>query len=163
VAIPTNGNCHFAANEGLVSKDIGSLPTQDNFNNSTQGYTSLSPAYGYQQANLNDVTDAQGAVYAAINVSDNMATTIRSDTVLRPTIYTIGLSGDGAVDQYPDPLLLMKMANDPNLAGQAAPGPTFYQQQVNQPHGAFANAPDASQLAAAFDTIARQIAIRLAQ
>ncbi|MGA2135621.1 MAG: vWA domain-containing protein [Bryobacteraceae bacterium] len=163
VPIPNDAGCYFATNEGLVSKDIGSLPTADLYGNSTQGYTAVSPAYSYQPANLSDVTDAQGAVYAAINTSDNQATAIRSDTTLKPTIYTIGLSGDGAVDQYPDPLLLMKMANDPNLQGQAAPGPAFYTEQAGQPRGAFANAPDASQLAEAFDTIARQIAIRLSQ
>jgi hypothetical protein len=102
-------------------------------------------------------------VYAAINASDNQATTIRKDTTLRPYIYTIGLSGDGAVDQYPDPLLLMKMANDPNLASNGSAGLAFYNAQRGQPQGLFANAPDASQLAVAFDTIARQISIRLAQ
>ena len=163
VPIPNDAGCFFATNEGLVSKDIGSLPTTDYYGNSTQGYTAQSPAYNYQAANLKDVTDAQGAVYAAINTTDNEATAIRTDSTLKPTIYTIGLSGDGAVDQYPDPLLLMKMANDPNLAGQAAPGPSFYTAQLGQPQGAFANAPTAAQLAEAFDTIARQISIRLAQ
>jgi Flp pilus assembly protein TadG len=161
--ISNDGGCNFAGGEGLVQFDIASLPPQDIFQNSTQGYTVQSPAYSYQAANLNDVTNAQGAVYAAINTADNQATTIRTDNTLKPTIYTIGLQGDGAVDQYPDPLLLMKMANDPNLAGQASPGPTFYSNQAGQPQGLFANAPDASQLAMAFDTIARQISIRLSQ
>jgi hypothetical protein len=67
------------------------------------------------------------------------------------------------VDQYPDPLLLMKMANDPNLAGMSGAGQTFYNQQIGQPQGLFANAPDATQLALAFDTIARQISVRLSQ
>jgi len=163
VVIPNDGGCHFAANLGLVSSDIASLPTADYFGNSTQGYTALSPAYRFAPANLADVSDAQGAVYAAINAADNQATAIRSDATLRPTIYTIGLSGDGALDQNPDGLLLMKMANDPNLAGQAAPGPSFYRSQSGQPQGAYANAPSAAQLAQAFDTIARQIAVRLSQ
>jgi hypothetical protein len=146
-----------------VSQDIGSLPTQDYFGNATQGpYTVESPSYG-SAANLGDVTDAQGIVYAAINAVDNQSNTIRTNATLKPTIYTIGLSGDGAVDQYPDPLLLMKMANDPNMAAVSAAGQTFYNQQIGQPQGLFANAPDASQLAVAFDTIARQISVRLSQ
>ncbi len=163
VPLPSGVGCHFFTNEGAVSQDISSLPSTDTYGNSTLGtYTALSPAYG-QNADLNDVTDAQGAVYAAINASDNQATTIRRNTTLRPYIYTIGLSGDGAVDQYPDPLLLMKMANDPNLASNGSAGLAFYNAQRGQPQGLFANAPDASQLAVAFDTIARQISIRLAQ
>jgi hypothetical protein len=57
----------------------------------------------------------------------------------------------------------MKMANDPNLAGIAGAGQTFYNQQIGQPQGLNVNAPDATQLAMAFDTIARQISIRLSQ
>lgn len=164
VPIPTGVGCYFYQyNEGYVSSDIAKLPSQDFYANATAGpYTVESPTYA-QAANLNDVTDAQGAVYAAINTSDNMANTIRANTTLKPYIYTIGLSGDGAVDQYPDPLLLMKMANDPNLAGMSGAGQTFYNQQVGQPQGLFANAPDATQLALAFDTIARQISVRLSQ
>jgi Flp pilus assembly protein TadG len=169
VILPTGSGCHFwlplgsYANMGYVSQDVASLPTADYFGNSTQGnYTIESPSYG-SAANLNDVTDAQGAVYAAINAVDNQANTIRTNATLKPYIYTIGLSGDGAVDQYPDPLLLMKMANDPNLAGISGAGQTFYNQQIGQPQGLNVNAPDATQLALAFDTIARQISIRLSQ
>jgi len=163
VPIPTGSGCHFYSNEGNVSQDISQLPSSDYFGNSTTGnYTVASSAYG-QAANLNDVTDAQGAVYAAINAADNQATAIRTNATLKPYIYTIGLSGDGAVDQYPDPLLLMKMANDPNLAGQTGAGATFYTQQLGQPQGLNINAPDATQLAMAFDTIARQISVRLSQ
>jgi hypothetical protein len=58
---------------------------------------------------------------------------------------------------------LQKIANDPALAGDTGVGLTFYQSQINQPHGYFAVAPDASQLAVAFDSIAMQISIRLSQ
>jgi Flp pilus assembly protein TadG len=162
-SIPTGVGCSFYGNEWAVSSDIASLPTQDYFGNATQGpYTVESPSYG-SAANLNDVTDAQGVVYAAINAVDNQSNVIRTDPILKPYIYTIGLSGDGAVDQYPDPLLLMKMANDPNLAGIAGAGQTFYNQQIGQPQGLNINAPDATQLAMAFDIIARQISVRLSQ
>lgn len=163
VPIPTGGGCHFYTNEWAVSSDIKALPTQDYFANSTTGpYTLENPTYG-QVANLTDVTDAQGVVYSSINAADNQATAIRTNATLKPTIYTIGLSGDGAVDQQPDPLLLMKMANDPYMATVSTTGMMFYNQQIGQPQGMFANAPDASQLGVAFDTIARAITIRLSQ
>ncbi len=69
ITIANDAGCNFASYEGNVSQDIASLPTQDIFQNSTQGYTVQSPAYNYQAANLSDVTNAQGAVYAAINAS----------------------------------------------------------------------------------------------
>jgi len=161
--IPSGSACHFYTNEWDVSADIAKLPSQDYFGNGTAGpYTQESPSYG-AAANLTDVKDAQGVVYSAINAADNQANTIRTNTTLKPTIYTIGLSGDGAVDQQPDPLLLMKMANDPNLASISTTGQMFYNQQLGQPQGMFANAPDASQLGVAFDTIARQISLRLSR
>ena len=163
VHIANDTGCNFANDEWTAYEDLKSLPTADVWNNATEGpYTSESPTYG-APANLTELQTAQGAVYAAINTSDNMATAIRKDVTLKPTIYTIGLSGDGAMDQQPDPLLLMKMANDPNMAGVNSTGLMFYNQQVSQPQGMFANAPDASQLAVAFDTIARQISIRLSR
>jgi Mg-chelatase subunit ChlD len=163
VAISNDTGCVFAGNEWKAYEDLTQLPSTDYFGNSTVGnYTVQSPSYG-SATNLNDLQNAQGAVYAAINAADNQATAIRTNAVLKPTIYTIGLAGDGAVDQQPDPLLLMKMANDPNMVGVNSTGLSFYNQQLGQPQGLFANAPDASQLAVAFDTIARQISIRLSQ
>ena len=56
------------------------------------------------------------------------------------------------------------MANDPSMEND--PDPTaqmFFQQQKGQPKGFFADAPDPSQLFAAFNTIATQIVIRLSR
>jgi hypothetical protein len=102
-------------------------------------------------------------VIASTNAVDNEATQVRTDPNLHPYIYTIALMGNGPPDDMPDTLLLQKIANDPNLAADTGVGLTFYQMQINQPHGYFAIAPDASQLAVAFDTIAAQISIRLSQ
>jgi hypothetical protein len=60
-------------------------------------------------------------------------------------IYTIGL-GNGA-----DQDLLREIANDPS-------SPTF---DPNQPAGAFTYAPTAADLQSVFETVARQILVRL--
>ena len=49
--------------------------------------------------------------------------------------------GNGPVDDMPDTLLLQKIANDPNTGRDTGAGLTFYQQQINQPHGYFADGP----------------------
>ena len=64
----------------------------------------------------------------------------------------------------PDTLILRKLANDPSMENDPdATARTFYQQQKTQPKGYFADAPDPSQLFAAFSTIATQIVIRLSR
>jgi hypothetical protein len=88
---------------------------------------------------------------------------IRNLAALKPMIYTIGLNTDPTGSDVPDEQLLMKIANDSALATAPGAGPTFYAQQLNQPRGIYVNAPDATQLQAAFDTIATHIVVRLAR
>ena len=60
--------------------------------------------------------------------------------------------------------MLRKLANDPTMQNDAdATARLYFQQQVGQPTGYFADAPDPSQIFAAFDTIATQIVVRLAR
>ena len=150
-----------------VRQDIPNLPTQDYYGNSTEGpYSQLNSATWPYTTPFNPVgavSVPQQIVIASTNAVDNEATKVRSNTNLHPYIYAIALMGNGPVDDMPDTLLLQKIANDPNLAADTGVGLTFYEMQINQPHGYFAIAPNASQLAVAFDTIARQISIRLSQ
>jgi hypothetical protein len=159
--------CQFYNGLTLVSQDIPNLPTQDYYGNSTAGpYSNQNSGtwpYTTPFNAIGGVGKPQQIVIASTNAVDNMATQVRTDANLNPYIYDIALEGDGPADDQPDTLLLRKMANDPSLAADTGIGKTFYQQQINQPHGYFAEAPDASQLAVAFDTIATQITIRLAQ
>jgi Mg-chelatase subunit ChlD len=167
---PTIGgakNCIFANGLTKVSQDIPNLPATDAFGNSTVGpYSQLNSATWPYTTPFNPIGAVgipQQIVIASTNAVDNMATQVRTNANLHPYIYDIALEGDGAVDDQPDTLLLRKMANDPSLAADTGIGKIFYRQQINQPHGYFAEAPDASQLAVAFDTIAAQITIRLSQ
>jgi Mg-chelatase subunit ChlD len=167
--VPINGSnaCQFNGNLTNVRNDIQNLPTTDYYGNSTAGpYSQLNSAtWPYTTAfnPVGGVSIPQQIVIASTNAVDNEATQVRTDTTLNPFIYDIALMGNGPVDDMPDTLLLQKIANDPALAGEAGVGQTFYQMQMNQPHGYFAIAPDASQLGVAFDTIATQISIRLAR
>ena len=164
-----SSNCKFDVNNKLtkVSGDIPNLPTADFFGNPTTGpYSQLNNATWPYTTPFNPVgavSIPQQIVIASANALDNEATQVRTNATLNPFIYDIALMGNGPVDDMPDTLLLQKIANDPNLAGASGVGQTFYQMQINQPHGYFAIAPNAAQLAVAFDTIAAQISIRLSQ
>ena len=159
-------HCNFSTDMTLIYKDLSGMPANDYFGDALAGpYSQQNTAWPYNglPANLTGVSSPQQIVVASANALDNVATTVRTNTTLNPYIYTIALEGDGGASDQPDTLLLRKIANDPSLAGDNGIGATFYSQQINQPHGYFAEAPDASQLAVAFDTIAAQISIRLAR
>jgi Flp pilus assembly protein TadG len=163
-----SSNCTFnGPNLPNVSQDIPNLPATDFYGNSTAGpYSSANSAtwpYTTPFNRMGAVSIPQQIVIASANVLDNEATQVRTNAILHPFIYDIALMGNGPADDMPDTLLLQKIANDPSLAGVSGVGLSFYQQQINQPHGYFALAPDASQLAEAFDAIAAQISIRLAR
>jgi Flp pilus assembly protein TadG len=167
--IAGSSNCQFDGVNNLtnVRSDVPNLPTQDSYGNSLAGpYSQLNSATWPYTTPFNPtgaVSIPQQIVIASTNALDNEATQVRTNTTLNPYIYDIALMGNGPVDDMPDTLLLQKIANDPNMGGQGGLAQTFYQMQINQPHGAFAIAPDASQLAVAFDTIAAQISVRLSQ
>jgi Flp pilus assembly protein TadG len=167
VPIAGSNNCQFYTNLENVRNDIPNLPTTDLYGNSTAGpYSQENSAtwpYTTPFNPVGGVSVPQQIVIASANALDNMATQVRTNTTLNPYIYDIALMGNGPVDDMPDTLLLQKIANDPSLAAATGVGQTFYQQQINQPQGLFEIAPDATQLALAFDTIARQISIRLSQ
>ncbi|HTT63432.1 MAG TPA: VWA domain-containing protein [Bryobacteraceae bacterium] len=162
-----SSNCQFDGSLTKVSHDIPNLPTTDFYGNATTGpYSQLNNATWPYTTPFNPVgavSIPQQIVIASANALDNEATQVRTNATLNPYIYDIALMGNGPVDDMPDTLLLQKVANDPNLAGASGVGQTFYQMQINQPHGYFAIAPNAAQLAVAFDTIAAQISIRLSQ
>jgi Flp pilus assembly protein TadG len=165
-AIPAGGGCKFGADLTKVGSDISGMPTTDKYGNSLTGpYSTENSAWPYNGVSpvLTGVGSPQQIVIASANALDNQSTQVRTNTNLNPFIFSIALDGDGPATDQPDTLLLRKIANDPSLAGDAGIGSTFYSQQIHQQHGYFAEAPDASQLAVAFNTIATQISIRLAQ
>ena len=161
------GSCRFRTDLTNIVNDVTRMPTADVYGNALAGtystYGNPNPGLSWftGPADLTDVASPRDITRASANSLDNMATTIRTDSTLKPLIYTIGLNTDPTGSDVPDEQLLMKLANDPGLATASGAGPTFYTAQRTQTRGMYAAAPDATQLQSAFDTIATNIVIRL--
>jgi hypothetical protein len=151
-------NCSFDGTGGYYVtgvSDIAWWPAADAFGSSlnTAGYTYLG---------VN--TDGQGHVLdngwtnfhaAVMNATDNSAYQARANANIPATIYAIGLGGNST--NPPDPVLLQRMANDPNpdlfntlatyiSCAAASNCQTF----PNQPQGRFVSSPTSSVLGTAF-------------
>jgi hypothetical protein len=164
-------NCRFLQQPpdiGLrrIDEDVTRMPTKDYYGNALAGtyssYLNDDVSFFGRTADLTRVTSPQDITRASANALDNQATAIRSNTTLKPMIYTIGLNTDPTGLDRPDEQLLRKIANDSSLATAPNSGPQMYEDQKNQPRGLYVNAPDASQLGAAFETLATHIVVRLA-
>jgi len=163
--------CAMASNiSGAPTTDLKNMPTTDIHGNSATGtYSQYNPnaPYGGQACNLS-VNSPQQIEICSVNAVDNMATTIRQNAVLQPTIYTIALEGNAPSDP-PDTLLLRKMANEPTMQNDPSQTAQNYWTAQNnsgggvQSVGYFADAPDPGELSAAFNSVAERITVRLAR
>ncbi|MBZ5593910.1 MAG: VWA domain-containing protein [Acidobacteriia bacterium] len=163
-----NSNCKML-NTGLTSgyNDFTQMPPTDVYGNSTTGpYSANNPnsPYNSTTVNLTNITIPQWVEVAGANALDNQGTTIRNNATLKPAIYTIALEGNSLGDP-PDTLLLRKLANDPTMENDAdsTTRTMWTGQNPGQTKGFFVDAPDPSQLCAAFNQIATQIVVRLAK
>jgi Flp pilus assembly protein TadG len=161
--------CAFTNNEQNYS-DFNWLPSQDVFGNQ------VAPANEYQSLSLTTVngvnvnnitgtnanTDWPKTHAAALNATDNSAYNIRSNATLPAYVFVIGLGGNNG--NPPDPVLLQRMANDPNE--DQFNNPPVYPacsteatcvSYASQPQGQFIYAPTAAQLGQAFLAISSQI------
>ena len=168
--------CHMGAPNTTANLtngylDITQMPPTDVYNNSTTGpYSANNPNYPYY--NTTAILTKSGSVFlpkwvevAAANAVDNQGTVIRSNTTLKPAIYTIALEGNGGANDAPDTLLLRKLANEPTMQNDSdsTTRTMWAGQNPGQTVGFFVDAPDPSQLCAAFNQIATQIVVRLAK
>ncbi|HVO98261.1 MAG TPA: VWA domain-containing protein [Bryobacteraceae bacterium] len=171
------------ASDGQVTKptDIGWFPSTDIFGNQ------LNPS-GYTYETV--ATDAKGHITqsgsnpgnwtnyhkAVLNATDNAAYNFRSNATIPAMICTIGLGGNSAGGP-PDPVLLQRMANDPNGDEFNTTGPDnggYYWPCANasehdsygatcttypspQPQGTFIYAPNSTYLAEAFLRVSSQV------
>lgn len=155
--------------------DIGWWPSQDVFGNS------LNPSYTYQSV----TTDTYGHLtqsgsnpanwtnYHAgvLNATDNAAYNARANSTIAATVFAVGLGGNSS-NGPPDPVLLQRMANDPNgdefnTTGTVAGANGGYYlpcaQETgcatwsSQPQGTFIYAPNTTYLAEAFLRISSQV------
>jgi Flp pilus assembly protein TadG len=177
--------CSFPAGSSSSLSDLAWFPATDAFGNSTN------PSYSPSSADYQTVsTDAQGHLkntgwtnYHAgvLNATENSAYRARngvlsiSGTPFQPYVFAIGLGGNSTLGP-PDPVLLQRMANDPN--GDTFNVPALYPAcasatacytftsaptgGVAQPQGRFIFSPSTSELNQAFLAIASQV-LRLSQ
>jgi Flp pilus assembly protein TadG len=166
----TNSGCNFSTAGQNNPSDFAWFPKTDVYGNA------LNPAYGY----LAVTTDGQGHItqsgsnptnynnlHAAVkNATADAAYKARTDPNIPVTVFAIGLGGNGAPL---DPVLLQRIANDPNGDNFNTGGPFnggFYQPcalEVNcltwgtQPQGTYVYSPSASNLGQAFLRISSQV------
>lgn len=161
---PNASTCNFIGGGWGTGNpsDIAWWPATDIMGNA------LNPSYVYQAV----TTDAKGHVTqnnwtnyhnAVMNATDNSAYRARTNANLPATVFAIGLGGN-SVNGPPDPILLQRMANDPN--GDEFNSPATYSAcaqetgcttYANQPQGTFIYSPSATNLGAAFLRISSQI------
>ena len=161
--------CTFNGNTTTTYSDFNWLPSQDVFGNQvapTNEYQSLNltTVNGQQVNNLtgNAATDWPNTHAAALNATDNAAYNARANATLPVYVFTIGLGGNDG--NPPDPVLLQRMANDPNADQFNNPAvfPACSTEAScinypNQPEGTFIYAPTSAQLGQAFLAISSQI------
>lgn len=177
-AITAGGGCGFqqtswSNRNTAVIRDVAYIPQYDTWGNSTTGFrtnwkfpnrwdfsgrdkftSNSEPSYNGQIRPDNPASVGN----ASYNVTDNQATSIRSDINLTPVIYTIGLGGNDAAGYGVDTELLIRVANvesaiDP-VNGQTINN-TIYNPRQSQ--GLFAYAPNSNQLNQAFALIASSV------
>jgi len=169
--------CNFNLNETNMPTDIGGIPLQDIYGNYVKsnagaGYTSYTSSNAHAPWSNQEPTllGTYGSNHgpnspfdisaASINSADYMGKVIRTDSTLRPQIYTIAVIGTSGGDP-PDTLFLQKLAN----YGFDTSDPTarsYANAQANQTKGYYAAAPDPSKIDSAFQQVAAQIGMRLA-
>jgi len=141
-------SCAFTEAAAKARRDIAYIPNTDANGISTSGYRSVTnfTSGAYNGRKRPDRPNNVSSV--AINIADNAASAIRSNTTLNVITYAIGLDGNGGVDD----VLLKRMANDL----------TSNNYDNTKTSGLYVYAPNSSDLNQAFARIASEI-LRLAQ
>jgi hypothetical protein len=169
--------CNFNSNATNMPTDISGIPTQDIYNNYVKSNAGVSYT-SYTSSNPNAPWSSQDPTLlgtygsnhgpnspfdisaASINAADYMGKVIRTDSTLRPQIYTIAVIGTSPGDP-PDTLFLQKLANY-GFDTSDATARSYANAQASQTKGYYAAAPDPSKISAAFQQVAAQIGMRLA-
>jgi Flp pilus assembly protein TadG len=154
----------FPANAGPVD-NVGTIPAYTT--------TGVPTTYGYYPIASKSTSSPLAVRYASFNVADQIATLIRTDTVISPVLFVIGLYYSNQLTEPLDSDWLARLANDPNYTIQTAdsavsdansPTGTSVGQAVfqeGQTAGAY-YASDAQGLLQAFQNVASQV-MRLSQ
>jgi Flp pilus assembly protein TadG len=144
---PNSHGCTNISNNGTnLSSYLTGMPSANIDGNSTNGTGSIG---AYLPVNLSSI-DATDLTNAALDTLDDASNRIRSNTTIKPVIYTIGLGGNPG--PQPDNILMARMANDPS-------SPSYNRAQ---PVGYYVYSPTIAELHTAFLRVASMV-IRLAQ
>jgi Flp pilus assembly protein TadG len=170
-----NDNCKFDGGTTSKYSDFAWLPSQDVFGNqinpATNPYQSVTLTNNHLVLTGTANTDWPHSHNAVLNATDNVAYNVRSNATLPAYVFVIGLGGNAG--DPPDPVLLQRMANDPNgdlynnppVFASCASETTAGSVCVNypsQPQGLLIYSPTAAELGQAFLAISSQI-LRLSQ
>jgi hypothetical protein len=158
--------CVFTSPSDTNYSDFNWLPGQDVFGNQvapTNEYMPLTLTSGYVNLTGTIATDWPNTHAAALNATDNAAYNIRNNATLPAYVFVIGLGGNSG--DPPDPILLQRMANDPNgdafntnpMAFQTCSSEATCVYYPNQPQGLFIYSPTSAELGDAFLQITSQI------
>ena len=158
----TANSCEFSGGDYTTNPSYFSwFPATDVYGNSTN------PSGAYKSVTV----DGQGHVTqngwtnyhnAVLNATDNAAYRARADSTIGAFFFVIGLGGNST--NPPDPVLLQRIANDPN--GDTFNGTAAYQPCASetgcvtyssQPQGTFIYSTSSSTLAEAFLRISSQV------
>lgn len=139
----SNG-CAFASDQRRLRRDVAYIPSTNVNGLATTGYQSLTLfGSGHPYYNKIRPDNPRNITRVGMNVADNAATTIRANTSLNVVTYTIGLDGNGGVDDD----LLKRMANTLDSSNH----------DDTKEHGFYAYAADSSQLNLAYSRILSDI------
>ncbi len=100
----------YPYNTFAIRDDIGALPETDIYGNSLRGFRTSDVYPDGPYIGKLRIDTPLSVIDASLNAADAMANTIRNDTALKPTIYTIGLGG--TPEQQIDTEFLERVAND---------------------------------------------------
>jgi Flp pilus assembly protein TadG len=167
LTVVSASGCHFqnspadhlsvypTAGQTAPREDVAYIPRKDYFGNATVNAsfmtqsTDVVPGTPYASSGAMRADTPQSVMDASFNAADAQALAIISDTVYKPTIYTIGLGGASDVaSEAVFQTFLQRVANDPS---------SNRPYNSSLPTGLFVYAPDDTQLATAFHQIASQI------
>jgi len=155
--IADNTKCKMDTNYYNYYQDFSQVPPTDFWGDQMTGGSTYKPSTSllFSGNNPGQASDEQQFLQLSSNAADARATAMRTDSLLRISIYTIELDGNsnGNIYDIADPTLLQRMANAPT-------SPVY---NPAQPVGAYFDAQNATYLGAEFSAVASDISARLSK
>jgi Flp pilus assembly protein TadG len=155
--IPDNNKCVMNSDVTKYFQDFTQVPSTDFWGDQMTGGSTYKPTTSllFSGNDPGQPSDEQQFLQLSANAADGRATAMRTDSLLRITIYTIELDGNsnGNIYDYADPTLLQRIAN-------ATTSPIY---NPAQPVGAYFDAQNATYLGAEFSAVASDISARLSK